>query len=100
MQVIRVLTKKNKNKILDVTILKVFADDRINEAQMMISVFDRVENIVGKGENAGYQHFLLFPHNVFERILSRGSLKVWIVCLTVKPHHDFNCFIEVIYQQL
>ena len=27
---------------------------------MMISVFDRVENIVGKGENAGYQHFLLF----------------------------------------
>ena len=22
---------------------------------------ERVENIVGKGENAGYQHFLLFP---------------------------------------
>ena len=28
---------------------------------MMISIFDKVENIVGKGENAGYQHFLLFP---------------------------------------
>ena len=28
---------------------------------MMIFIFDRVENIVGKGENAGYQHFLLFP---------------------------------------
>ena len=28
---------------------------------MIISVFDRVENIVGKGENAGHQHFLLFP---------------------------------------
>ena len=28
---------------------------------MIISVFDRVENIVGRGENAGYQHFLLFP---------------------------------------
>ena len=27
----------------------------------MTSVFDRKENIVGKGENAGYQHFLLFP---------------------------------------
>ena len=27
---------------------------------MTISVFDRVENIVGKGENAGDQHFLLF----------------------------------------
>ena len=41
--------------------MKAFADDKINEAQMMISVFDRVENIVGKGENAGHQHFLLFP---------------------------------------
>ena len=47
--------------ILDVTKLKAFADDKINEAQMMISVFDRVENIVGKGENAGPKHFLLFP---------------------------------------
>ena len=28
---------------------------------MIVSVFDRVENIVGKGENAGYQHFLHFP---------------------------------------
>ena len=28
---------------------------------MMISLFDRVENTVGIGENAGYQHFLLFP---------------------------------------
>ena len=27
----------------------------------MIFVFDRIENIVGKGENADYQHFLLFP---------------------------------------
>ena len=24
-------------------------------------VLERVKNIVGKGENAGYQHFLLFP---------------------------------------
>ena len=24
-------------------------------------VLDRVENILGTGENAGYQHFLLFP---------------------------------------
>ena len=27
---------------------------------MVISVFDRVKNIVVKGENAGYQHFLLY----------------------------------------
>ena len=31
----------------------------------MISVFDRVENIVGNGENAGY-------HNVFKKLLSQG----------------------------
>ena len=31
----------------------------------MIYVFDRVENIVGKGENAVYQHFLL-SLNVFK----------------------------------
>ena len=29
--------------------------------QTVIFIFDRVENIVGKGENAGYQHFVLFP---------------------------------------
>ena len=34
---------------------------------MIISVFDRVENIVGKGENAGYLHFLLFP-KCFEKV--------------------------------
>ena len=28
---------------------------------MMICVFNWVENIVGKEENAGYQHFLSFP---------------------------------------
>ena len=34
------------DKILDLTKLKVFADNKINVAQMMISVTDRVENIV------------------------------------------------------
>ena len=48
-------------KILDLTKLKEFADKKLNVAKMTISLFDRVENTVGKGENAGYQHFLLFP---------------------------------------
>ena len=43
------------------TKLKAFADHKINAGQMMISVFNRVENIVGKGENAGNHHFFLFP---------------------------------------
>ena len=49
------------DKILDVTKLKASADDKINVVQMVIYVFHRVENIVGKAENAGYQHFLLYP---------------------------------------
>ena len=38
-----------------------FADDKINLAENSKLVLGREENIVGKGENAGYQHFLLFP---------------------------------------
>ena len=49
-----------------------FADDKINVAKM-ISAFDRVEN-VGKGENASYQHFLLFPH-CFQKASFLQSLK-------------------------
>ena len=60
------------DKILDVTKLKAFADDRINVVQMIITVFVRLENILGKGENAGYQHF-------FKRLLLSGSLKDVIV---------------------
>ena len=46
---------------MDVTKLKIFADDNLNLPQMIMSVFDREENFVETGENAGYQHFLLFP---------------------------------------
>ena len=35
----------------------------------------RVENIVGTGENAGYQHFLLFPQ-CFQKLLPRGRQKL------------------------
>ena len=43
------------------TKLKAFADDKLKVAKMTIFLFDRAENTVGKGKNAGYQHFLLFP---------------------------------------
>ena len=43
---------------------------------MMISVFDRAENIVGKEENAGYQHFLLFPQ-CFQKVLLIRVVKTW-----------------------
>ena len=49
------------NKFLDWSKSKGFADNKINVAEKLKFVLQRVENIVGKGENAGYQHFLLSP---------------------------------------
>ena len=49
------------NFILALSKMKTFLDINFTMAQMVQSFFDRVENIVGKGENAGYQHFLIFP---------------------------------------
>ena len=45
---------------------------------MLISVFDSVENIVGKGENAGHQHFLLFPQ-CFEKASLQDTSK-GVIC--------------------
>ena len=47
------------NEILDQSKFKAFADNKIIDQTIEIC-FGKVENIVGKGENAGYQHFLLF----------------------------------------
>ena len=58
------LTLCQTAKILDWSKLKAFADDKINVSKILEIGLGRVENIVGKGENAGYQHFLLF-HNIF-----------------------------------
>ena len=44
----------NGKILLDRSKLKAFADDKINVAEMKITLADRVENIVGIGENAGY----------------------------------------------
>ena len=66
----------------------------------MISVFDTVENIVGKGENADYQHFLHFSHNVFKRLVLQTSKKqelVWkrvkfcLVVMSDTKHHFVPC---------
>ena len=43
----------------------------------------RVENIVGKGENAGYQHFLHFPQ-CFQKVSFSRLLKGGVVWKGVK----------------
>ena len=73
-----VIICRSNDKILDWSKFKVFADDKINVTEISKFVLGMVENIVGKGENAGYQHFLLFPQ-CFLKYSSVGSLKVVIV---------------------
>ena len=60
------------NKISDWSKLKSLADDKLNVTQNIKVVFHRIENIVGKEENAGYKHFLLFPR-CFQKAFSKNS---------------------------
>ena len=66
------------DNILGLPKLKAFADDKLNVTQDIRVVFRRIENIVGKEENAGYQHFLLFPQ-CFQKAFSSSASKVIIV---------------------
>ena len=71
------------DKILDQIKFKALADDKINVTEKFKIVLGREENLLRKGENAGYQYFLLFP-KCFEKLPSsgkrkKGSLKVGIV---------------------
>ena len=68
------------NNSLDSTKLWACGEDKIKVTQAMIYVFGMIENILGKGENACYQHFLLFP----TKFSKRGFLRVvktlgWVV---------------------
>ena len=66
------------NEILDWFEFRAFADDKINVTEKMKFIQGRMVNIVGKGENAGYQHFLFFPQ-CFQKLSFSGSSKVRIV---------------------
>ena len=73
---LRVLNPLPNNKILDWSKLQAYTDDKMNVTEKVKYVLGRAENIVGNGENAGYQHFL---HNVFKGLLYGGLLEVVIV---------------------
>ena len=62
-------------KILGLFKLKAYADDKLYVTQNNKVVCHRIENIVGKEENAGYQHFLLFPQ-CFQKAFSSSASKV------------------------
>ena len=66
------------NNIFDETKLKAFVDNKLNDTEMTIFLYIRVENTVGKCGNTDYQHFLHFPQ-CFPKPSSLGSLNVGIV---------------------
>ena len=71
------------DKILDWSKLKAFADNKMNLPEKLKPGLGQVENIVGKGQSAGYQHFLLFLQ-CFQKPSLSGTLKVGIVWKRVK----------------
>ena len=79
------------DKILDQTKLKAFADDKLNVIKMIISVFDRVENIVAKGEIACTSNFY-FSHNVFKRLLFQTRPKVSLCGNGLTKYRFLNVF--------
>ena len=58
--------------------VKVFADDKINVTEKLKFVLAMEENTVGEGENAGNQHFLLFPQ-YFKKLIFPGMSDIGIV---------------------
>ena len=59
------------DKILALSKLKAFADNNFSVVQMAQTFLHRIENGVGKGEKAGYQHFS-FSHNVLKGFFPGG----------------------------
>ena len=72
------LSSLPNDKILVYSALKAFAEEKDWYASKTEAVMEWEENIVGKGENAGYQHFLLFPQ-CFQKLSLSGTFKLGIV---------------------
>ena len=84
------------DKILGFPKLKAFADDKLNVAQNVKVGFHRIENIVGKEENSGYQHFLLFPQ-CFQKFLFFSLQCVKICHWVVKGFNITSTYICTFY---
>ena len=63
-------------KILAQPKFKVLAEDKINVTQKLVFFLRWVENILGKGENAGYHHFPIFP-KMFSKASFLRTVKNW-----------------------
>ena len=65
-------------EILTLSKFRAFADDNLSGTENVKFLFHMVGNIAGKGENAGYQHFLLFSQYFKKLFFPTGASKVVI----------------------
>ena len=63
------------DRILDLLKFQNFVNDRSHVSKIVVLVSERLENIVSKGENTGYQHFS-FTHNDFKGFSLKTIKKV------------------------
>ena len=66
----------SNSKFLDRPNLKEVADDKINVTEKLKFVLRRVENTVGKGENAGYHSIFSFSPQWFQKASFQGYQKL------------------------
>ena len=79
------------NKILDLTELKAFADDKLNVIKILISVFDRVENIVRK-EKLLVQAIFPIPTMFWKGFFPRGVKRFHCVGMGQSRDCVLNCW--------
>ena len=74
--------------------LEASADIDYDVALLELFFFARAENIVGKGQNAGYQHFLLFPQCCqkasFSRLVSLDCEAKGYLCCSLCHQFAFH----------
>ena len=70
---IKVINTLPNDKILAQSKLRALGDDKVNVNEKLKFVLGRAENILGKGENVFFQHFLLFPQ-CFQKPSTSGFL--------------------------
>ena len=54
---------------IKLVLMKAFVEDNWHVPKMMEYVFDRIENSVGKGENAGYSFPTIFSEGFSHRVV-------------------------------
>ena len=73
------------DNFLNLSKLKAFGVDKINVTEKLKFLCARIKIIVGKGENAGNQHFLVFPL-CFLSLLFQGRLKSGLCGKEINNH--------------